>query len=167
MHVMIDLETMSLHHDAAILSIGAVQFSNGGIHKKFHVAISPKFWRGHLEPDTIKWWFSQSDKARETIINGDKSTEEALNLFSAWLPRQLDGIWGNGSDFDNVILENSYDMHGIKLPWDHKKNRCYRTLRSLSSIPFNRIGTHHNALDDAESQAIHAHKILKSLGLLA
>lgn len=165
MHVMLDLETMSFKNHAAIISIGAVQFGKGGIERKFHVAIKPQCWFGHLEPSTIAWWMQQSDEARKAVISGDKTLEEALDLFAAWLPAQLDGMWGNGSDFDNVILENAYSAYNKKLPWTHKVNRCYRTLKNLVDLPYERSGVHHNALDDAETQAGHAIALLKKLGV--
>jgi exodeoxyribonuclease VIII len=41
-------------------------------------------------------------------------------------------------------------------PWRHWNDRCYRTVKSLyPDVKLERVGTHHNAVDDAESQARH------------
>lgn len=73
-------------------------------------------------------------------------------------------IWGNGADFDNVILASVYKRIGMEQPWLYRNNRCYRTLKALHpEIPIERVGTHHNAVDDAESQARHLLAIMRSI----
>ena len=44
--VMIDLETLSTHNNAAIIEIGAVEFNKytGEVGEKFNVIIDPKDW---------------------------------------------------------------------------------------------------------------------------
>jgi len=71
-------------------------------------------------------------------------------------PLALDGMWGNGASFDNVILSETYLRLGMKAPWPFWKNKCYRTAKGMyPAVEINRSGTHHNALDDARSQAEH------------
>ena len=72
-------------------------------------------------------------------------------------------MWGNGAAFDNAILSTAYALCEIEPPWIYWNDRCYRTVKSLNrSIPFIRLGTHHNALSDAESQATHLMQIFRS-----
>ncbi|WP_409277834.1 3'-5' exonuclease [Providencia rustigianii] len=80
-------------------------------------------------------------------------------------------VWGNGVDFDNVILRNAYNSVGLEPFWNHWNNRCVRTIVELgrnagidpkTTLPF--VGEPHNALDDAIHQAkyvsiIHQHLI--------
>ncbi len=65
-------------------------------------------------------------------------------------------MWGNGSDFDNTLLEEAYRATGIKPPWRFTGNRCYRTVKNLfPDVWVDPVGTAHNALDDATYQANH------------
>jgi exodeoxyribonuclease VIII len=73
-------------------------------------------------------------------------------------------VWGNGSDFDNKLLSTAYEKIGWKhlIPWNFRNNRCYRTVKNLyPSVKMKRSGDHHNALDDAKSQANHLLELLK------
>jgi len=75
---------------------------------------------------------------------------------TARAPRENVRVWGNGAAFDNVILASAYRQANITQPWLFWNDRCYRTVKALSpAVTMQRNGTHHNALDDAESQARH------------
>jgi exodeoxyribonuclease VIII len=190
-NVMLDLETFGTSSNSAIFSIGAVSFcKSNGILDRFYVNIDPSDCQKHgleINADTVVWWMSQSEEARNSVcepkdINGDKATrlplKEALIEFTEWLsvvsPPFLGdssksvlsdlAVWGCGSDFDNVLIENAYKKVGEKVPWKFRNNRCYRTIKSLfPNIKIERKGTHHNALDDAEHQANHLIEIFKSM----
>lgn len=70
-------------------------------------------------------------------------------------------LWGNGSDFDNVILASAYRSCNLEVPWKFWNNRCYRTVKALRpDIKIHRSGTYHNALDDAVSQAEHLMRMI-------
>ncbi len=92
----------------------------------------------------------------------------AIHQLSEWISHHFDKdvvkIWGNGADFDNVILTSAYKRNDLELPWRYTNNRCYRTLKSLyPEIKLERSGTHHNALDDAISQANHLMSIFSHI----
>jgi len=175
--VMIDLETMGTGPLSAIVSIGAVSFSfrRQEIIDRFYSVVdlnSATANGGHIDPDTVMWWLKQSDQARQAISHGQVHVNVALLKFNEWFCKQNDGnseevtVWGNGSDFDNVILASTYEMADIEIPWNFRKNRCYRTVINLYpnirffTDHFIRIGDHHNALNDAESQAWHLIRLI-------
>lgn len=168
--VMIDLETMGLRTDAAITAIGAVAFDveNKTIYDKFYTPInlaSSMSCGGSVSASTILWWMQQSDEAKKEILEAHRDLKSSLIQFSAWMYKlQKDGeleVWGNGSSFDNVILKSAYDNSKLDAPWQFYMDRCYRTVKNLNPhVPFVRLGTHHNALNDAESQAVHLMNIL-------
>jgi exodeoxyribonuclease VIII len=177
-NVMLDLETLSSASDAAIVAIGAVRFTKEGICQedgaKFYRTISAQSAQkagGRIDGSTVLWWLQQSDAARKELTgDGNVLIEVALKEFANWLRETaVEGVWGNGSDFDNVILGNAYALAmNWKQPWSHRSNRCYRTLKSLvtaEEVPFVRSGVAHNALDDAITQADHLVKIVKHLKL--
>lgn len=171
-HVMIDLETMGTSSDAAIVQIGAVAFSLDAIGPVFHAHINLKSAvdaGGRIDPDTVMWWLGQSDEARRGLIDGKaQMLTQALADFSSWMAAHAAercGVWGNGSDFDNVILSGAYRRLGLPLPWRYSGNRCFRSLRAIcgDSGPLPRQGVHHDALDDALTQAIRARELLLRL----
>jgi exodeoxyribonuclease VIII len=171
--VMVDLETLGRRPGCAVLSIGAVEFCpQRGLGKQFYVVVNRQSQRSqglHEDPDTLKWWMSQSEAARQVLEDAESpmavSLEKALAQFTTFLaPIGLRRVkmWGNGSDFDNAILACLYGAIGQSIPWDFWNNRCYRTLKNLRKIPAQkREGTYHNALDDAKTQALHAVELLR------
>lgn len=161
-HIMLDLETMGNGPQAAIIAIGAVAFDLSGIKDRFYTQVSLESSIGAgliADSSTIVWWMLQSDEARAAFKDNDRAPElsRALWQFTQWF-RQVGGeqVWGNGASFDNAILSNAYRAVGSEQPWKFWNDRCYRTFKSLFNVvPMQRIGTHHNALHDAESQAQH------------
>ena len=178
MKVMLDLETLSSNNNAAVVAIGAVGFTKTGLtDARFYTAITMNSLEKsglHISAPTFAWWCKQSDAARALFSDESAvSLTEGLKNFATWC-RDLQGglteMWGNGADFDCVVLGNAYDAMDIYCPWRYSQNRCFRTLRSL--VPGDTlnalwekwaIGTHHNALDDAVRQANIAVEILNML----
>lgn len=170
--VMTDLETLGTAPGCKLLSIGAAVFSRDGVTDKFYVKIRRSGQAALTESqDTLTWWAAQSEEARNEAL-GDSPDRMplpvALMTFAGWL-RDVAGagrvrIWGNGADFDQPILAAAYREYGLEIPWEFYNSRCYRTLRAVvPQVEYNRIGTAHNALDDAVSQAQHAASILAYL----
>jgi inhibitor of KinA sporulation pathway (predicted exonuclease) len=108
------------------------------------------------------WWMKQSEAARKEIVEASSDLDETLEEFTQWLPTDSK-VWGNGADFDNVILSAAYQKVGQTLPWKFWNNRCFRTVRSLCNVPYKFEGTAHNALDDAKNQALHLIQIMDAL----
>lgn len=154
--VMLDLETMSTKPNAVVISIGAAKFdlSTGNITDKFYrvLPVNEQEALGrHVSASTMLWWANQPDDAREVFkVKPDAPVIQVLDEFNSFM-KGVDGVWGNGSDFDNVILGSLFESYNIRRPWTHKQNRCFRTMKNLypldASIPY--FGTEHNALDDA------------------
>ncbi|HRN53358.1 MAG TPA: 3'-5' exonuclease [Gemmatimonadaceae bacterium] len=169
-NVMVDLETLGQSAGCIVLSIGAVCFDESGIvGTDFYSVIGAASSDKHglfADESTVAWWNKQGPEARKVLEEARDSTAElpdVLRLFAEWLPRDP-FIWGNGAGFDNPILARLYSVAGLPLPWKFWNERCYRTLASLyPMVPpeRKRVGTFHNALDDAKTQAIHASKILR------
>ncbi len=164
-NVMLDLETMGTGNNAAIIAIGAVRF-NKDITDRFYqvIDLGSCIDAGlEIDPSTVMWWMRQSDDARKQFDRPNVTLQTALVRFSAWVKDNAK-MWGNGSDFDNVILANAYKKCFLELPWKFYDNRCYRTIKNMNpGIKMERTGTYHCALDDAESQAKHLMQILSAL----
>ena len=172
-NIMLDLETLGTKPDSVILSIGAAAFNEETIINEFYTTINLKSCVEmglKMYPDTVCWWANHSDAAKRGVFESQVTLPSALSEFSAWVKSISDDVvrmWGNGEDFDNVVLREAYHKAGVPpslIPWHFKNNMSYRTLKNLlPNIKIDRVGEHHNALDDARSQALHAIKLLKEL----
>jgi hypothetical protein len=169
-HLMIDLEAMGTKPNGAIVAIGAVYFDETGLGEEFYARVdlqSALDWGGTIDPATVLWWMQQSEEARKEIWNpiGIIGVREALENFDVFAnSNKLKCVWGNGADFDNIILGEAYARCGLVKPWSYAQNRCFRTLRYLYKDIVEapkRKGVHHNALDDAKFQAEWASMILR------
>lgn len=166
MHVMLDLETMGNGANSAIIAIGAVAFDDMGINSRFYEQVSLASCVSiglECDTSTIMWWMQQGNEARSAFIGNDNAghIRGVLARFAKWFV-DVGGIevWGNGAAFDNAILSNAYRKSGTVQPWKFWNDKCYRTIKGLHpDVSLERFGTHHNALDDAESQAKHLCKI--------
>lgn len=173
-NLMLDLETLGRGPTAAIVEIGAVFFDPeaGSLGPTFQRRIHPgkSVEAGlQMDADTVLWWLRDETGARARLFADDEHVVglyQALRDFTAYCRTETASpikVWGNGADFDNVILRSAYDACGYPAPWDFYDNRCYRTLKNLHrDIEMQRTGTHHSALDDAISQANHALAIFKA-----
>jgi hypothetical protein len=175
-HVMHDLETWALSSPIPVLvSLGAVKFDGEKIIDRFHVGVDPADCQRfglEMEAGTVDWWMHDDRKpARDQLVEiGRVDLYAALDVFSMWVQQtekdQLGSVWSNGSSFDNAKLANIYRKIGIEWPFKHNQEECYRTMKNRwPDVPFTRIGTHHGALDDAESQAMHLMLIAAEAGI--
>lgn len=169
-HVMIDLETMGLRPTSAILSIGAVHFDHVGVIDKFYTAISLKSCQAAgltVDQSTVNWWSKQTDDARKAWDQADApSLYQGMKAFYQWCQRVAADKylcpWGNGADFDLVLLKNAFDALDVEPPWRYYNHHCFRTMKNVMPVePPAREGTHHNALDDAIYQVQYLQKILR------
>lgn len=163
---MLDLETLGTRPGSIVLTIGAVKFSKMGVGEKFYRAICEADSAANglsSDPSTLEWWLKQSEEAREAAFAGTDSLQEVLAAFTEFCgTEEVIAMWGNGSDFDNVLLGEAYRAAGMKPPWRFTCSRCYRTVKNLfPNVKVPRVGTAHNALDDAIYQANHLIAISK------
>lgn len=167
----IDIETLDTKPTSAILSIGCVAFkiATAKIVDFYYaeIDIDSALQYGSVSGSTLSWWMRQNHDAKQ-VFNEDglkRSLNNALSELNSHILTvtnraavEAKGIhvWGNGSSFDISILDHAYAHCGIGQVWDFRKVRDMRTLVDetefdVTLIPS--VGTHHNALDDAEWQA--------------
>lgn len=169
-HIMIDLETMSTESNASIIAVGAVEFTNTVVLKETgfyaNIDLDSCMRRGlHVSANTIYWWLSQTEAAKVALMKDKRSLPDALKELAEWFEsiEKIQGVWGNGSDFDCTILGNAYKACGLQVPWKYYMNRCFRTLKKMNKpIDVSTIGVEHNALDDAIWQATYMVELSKS-----
>ncbi|EEC8669934.1 TPA: 3'-5' exoribonuclease [Escherichia coli] len=175
-HLMIDLETMGKNPDAPIASIGAVFFDpqTGEQGPEFSKIIDMGTCGGTVDISTIEWWLQRSGEARAAILADRIPLDDALLQLREFIDENSGEffvqVWGNGANFDNVILRRSYERQEIPCPWRYYNDRDVRTIVELgkaidfdarTAIPFE--GERHNALDDARYQAKYVSAIWQKL----
>ncbi|ENS5295305.1 3'-5' exoribonuclease, partial [Escherichia coli] len=175
-HLMIDIETMGKNPNAAIISIGAIFFDpqTGDMGPEFSKTIDLDTAGGVIDRDVIKWWLKQSREAQSAILTDEIPLDDALLQLREFIAENSGEffvqVWGNGANFDTVILRRSYERQGIPCPWHYHNDRDVRTIVELgkaidfdarTAIPFE--GERHNALDDARYQAKYVSAIWQKL----
>ncbi|WP_106873698.1 exonuclease [Escherichia coli] len=175
-HLMIDLETMGKNPDAPINALAGKFFdpATGEMGPEFSKTIDLETAGGVIDRDTIKWWLKQSREAQSAILTDEIPLDDALLQFREFIDENSGEffvqVWGNGANFDNVILRRSYERQGIPCPWRYTNDRDVRTMVALglvmdfdarSVITFE--GERHNALHDARYQAKYVSAIWQKL----
>ncbi|WP_105477859.1 exonuclease [Escherichia coli] len=175
-HLSVDLETMGTNPDAPINSIGGKFFDpeTGEMGPEFSKAIDLETSGGIIDRKAIKWWAKRSREAQSAIFTDEIPLDDALLQLREFINENSGEsfvqIWGNGANFDNVILRRSYERQGIPCPWRYYNDRDVRTIVELgkaidfdarTAIPFE--GERHNALDDARYQAKYVSAIWQKL----
>lgn len=197
-HLMVDIETMGTKPNAPVITIGAVLFDprkqddvgyleQRGFLRRVDIADALKY--GSVEPDTLKWWLQQDDRAIKELVNGETvPLKQALEEFRQYAvhrwPKGDDKffnghsqlpvsciVWAKSPDFDCKILEHACEAVGETFPFKFFQYRCVRTLQDLAfpngpdSVPKFQYGVAHDARADAVNQALVVQAGYKALGL--
>jgi hypothetical protein len=161
--VMVDLETVGTAPGSGIISIGAVAFTQGTPQDEWLafevpvISLASNAAAGlRRDQATCDWWADQEPEARmvyDAAQEGGAHLAWALTEFARFFPSGA-RLWGNGADFDNVLLRCAFVAVGLEAPWRYSASRCFRTLKSqftaVASPEFQ--GVKHNALADALHQ---------------
>ncbi|KKN66392.1 hypothetical protein LCGC14_0472140 [marine sediment metagenome] len=172
-HVMLDLETMGLPPRGAIISIGLCYFDirTGEIGPTFerNIALDSSVERGMtIDQGCVDFW-NQSDTqvAFEILKQDPVRLEVALMELIDFITehKKHPCLWGNGSNFDNVILEQAFKLCDLHFIAHFRQWRDMRTWVMLGAkllgmnkaemrADFNDEGFRkHVAIDDAILQA--------------
>lgn len=172
MHAMVDIETLGTRPGCMVLSIGAVRFDeNGADVNTFYRTITASSQEPlglRAEGGTLDWWLTQSPEAIAALRRVPPvSINQAMHDFDTWWKaNRCRYFWCHGATFDEPIINRVLKQLGwIDMPWKFYDVRDTRTLYHLSGIaPQRDKGTHHDALADAQSQAVAAVYSLDKLG---
>lgn len=182
--VSIDLETLGTSADSKILSIGvhAICAETGQV-ARFYTGCSIASQDHRTQSaSTLTWWEGQSAEARVALDYAKSDScptlETALSELAIWLGKLGEThnvyVWGNGSDFDIAMLNHAYKQISDFVPWNFRNSRDMRTLYDITlrfgmdiKTATKRVGTHHNALDDAQFQADVIMESLRQIDLAA
>lgn len=168
---MIDIETLGDGSIAPIIQVGAVMFDESGpiADTRFlaNVTFKSALASGVPTVGSLEFWFRQSMPARMGLFTDPEPVplaEALAHLATWWSAKQPKQMWSHAT-FDAVILDNAYRWLGRTPPWSRRRVMDLRTLAALVPTErIERVGTHHNALDDAIHQARVAGAALTKLG---
>lgn len=162
--VMLDIETLGRTPGCVVVSVGAVEFTTGGLGEEFSWSVSLESCADHglsIEAETLEWWLGQDTNARAELQGGDDLVD-VLEAFGAFYG-DTEELWANSPAFDCAILGAAYDAVGWPTPWEFWQTRDYRTLKNLPQSPPEDAETAHRALEDAKRQARCAARTLDTL----
>lgn len=179
LHISIDLETFGTASNAAIVALGACAFRLGRADKgmvRFYntVELESALRHGAIDASTLKWWMADEQTAARHHLFSTSSDDlrNVLEGFRDWIwmqtPYENLCIWGNGSSFDCVILENAMKAVGVEIPWKFWEHRDLRTLKALcpTDTVWPKPELAHHAGFDAVAQARQIQQAYALLGLL-
>lgn len=174
-HVMVDIETMSLHrHRALILSVGLVEFDpNDAV--KLHLGnqllltplIVPQIMLGRrVDAGTQKFWADEAKKSPQAaahfmdpvMLYGLDKTIQLVRSFC----KDKAHVWANGTQFDLSNLDGlAEDIGDPKELWHYQAPRDMRTFMKTTSqtrtVPIGDAldipGVPHDPIYDCISQA--------------
>ena len=165
----LDLETMGLMSNAAIVSVGIYHVASIKYDNTRIKVAEPSFYevcnlkqqemRGAtIDSSTLDWWSKQPDEVREALVASqiaDIDNTAVVGKFREYV-KSLPGspVWVvQGSDFDIPIIKNFLGLYAEKLPGFYRHKICLRTLLMTNPVGNVRNEMMHNALSDAKAQA--------------
>lgn len=139
--VMVDIESMGVNENAALIQVGAALFNFDG---RPVFAPSPMFQQnidlmsslqagGIVDQSTVRWWndrggFPSDPKQPPANIR------IVLGRFADWLGRfpSVKEVWAQGSQFDLAVLQGYFRRLNIECPWAYHAGRDTRTVYALA-----------------------------------
>ena len=172
--VSLDLETLSTHKNAVILSIGACTVSlNGEAERTFTVNLDAQTQIDaglHVSADTLKWWMRQDPQAQRDAFDGDDTHPViAIEMLRGWLKAEgFPPVYTKGPHFDGALLDSLAEAFKVDSAIPYRKHRDVRTVEealeshvkdervleryySMKERAYHGI-VQHNALADAVAQ---------------
>lgn len=158
MHGMLDIETLGVRPDNAVLSAGVI-FFDPETEERFGEELF--LFDPRQQPDrpidfeTMKWWMNQSQAARAHWEHATfPPIDRELRRFADFCGSYADVTWwGNSPAFDQIIMENIMESFHVEVPWNFWKWRDVRTIKDFlldGNLPKNKNA--HDPIADCVAQ---------------
>jgi len=166
--LMIDIESLSLKKNAAIISMGYLIFDSEKETKFKHEVLTvidqcENFNGRDVNWDTIKFHLGLTQETHQYLMT-DFSVllkQALINLSDYIKKHKPKRVWANGICFDISVLENCYEQYELEIPWKYNQVSDARTL--YKAYPLHPMGwaeakskvkgDAHNPLYDSRVQA--------------
>lgn len=149
--IMLDLETLDLGPNAAILQVGIIAFPLDDPETEQrridqYLPVQPQFALGRtFSWRTLRWWMDQDEKVRNRFVDNDGDDMEELTALVRSIHRKLSDLilavgsnqvefWAKGPQFDIVNLETLFAACGLTAPWAYDSVMDLRSLMRLAGI---------------------------------
>lgn len=137
--MMIDLETLGLETDCAILSgayvivdLYAPEFKV--IHQEEMKLNIENQSNRKVDTATVLWHVMNT--SAETVkenFGGQKNLRAFLEqLYIDYIKYDVHTVWSKGADFDIAILDHAYKTYISTVPWHYRVRRCFRTTLEVA-----------------------------------
>lgn len=163
--LMVDIEGLGTGPTTAVCSIGAVFFDidTGETGDTFYVNVDAADAQKHglnVDAKTVYWWLEQDKAAQIALLTDRLTVKAAFSNLRSFVQNRVDTkeveMWSHAT-YDAVVLQANAKAVNQRLPWGFRQTRDIRTLNAMLTpkqkeilrYAFPRVGTHHNALDDA------------------
>lgn len=174
--VVIDFETLSTEHNAALISIGAVELNinTGSLGEQFYANITPESSIAaglDVSESTKAWWLKQGKAAQDVLSVNQRDLRSVLTEFTIWCNQNnIKYAIGNGPRADNQWLESACKALGMASPIKYWGDLDMRTLTFIGTYILGMKhwhstfkGVKHNALHDAINEAEFCRDVFKKL----
>lgn len=199
LRIMIDKESLSTAPNAAFISLSAVVMDfdakspQESLLNRFNMYVRidsafdyAKSGAGHIDPQTIMWWFRQCDAARMDQANGQdeaRHMRDVLVAFNNWVSdvanlygvhRDRIELWSCGPMQDQNWLENAWRDTFPDIGFSHKQAwpwwgvRCGRSFLSTYYAVKEGVaneGTLHVGIDDCCNQARKLFAVIRAIDI--
>lgn len=173
-NIMVDLETLGIRSNAAILSIAMVEFDlNGNKGKVFEefICLDSSLKVGlKIEVLTLEWWLKQPKDLMMRNLFNEKAVplENALENCVRWI--EIHGFnkddvmfWSKSPSFDLSILRYQFRKFGMDAPFRYTRERDVRTIFALRPSIVSRLEKERKLPHDAISDCLHQIRILTEI----
>lgn len=159
--VMLDLETLSLKSNAAVIDIAMRPACNG--HEMFQLFVKPESYINAFEFDvnqeTMAFHSNQNSGilylAESAGVHWRAAAEEVHNYLRVLCANYEVHLWCKGKDADIPWLSNLLQCAGYKLPWAYKNAHCLRDLGMMYPEVKQMSWGNHTAAKDVEAQIMY------------
>ncbi len=161
---MVDIETLSVKNDAAVIAVGVAVFNRVEILDSHMWLIDPIYAIGHREQRTFNEFWNNpemvTDDVRERMFSGLEKPWDVCDQFNqfyeTWKPNEM---WANPPQFDYIILRSMYEACEMIPAWHWREEKDFRTVKDMAkSLGIDYSSAYegrqaHDARDDAIAQA--------------
>lgn len=168
--MMVDIETTGIppNYKCGIWQVGAVTYSldlRAGV--DFMSTINPNdamVFPFESDPGTLAWQESNNSENWRVAHSYEQkigAMKDMLQSFSSYIGRmraitEVEGkilrLWCKGTAFDFPILENAFQVFGIRCPWKYWELYDLRTMLNVCGVKATKAANAHDAYEDAVVQ---------------
>lgn len=162
---MLDIETLSLAGQAAIIDIALAPIMDGLQGKRW--LVTPSSYNNHAgfhrDPETLAFHANNKtqlvEDAEKLGHSWQKVADEVHNYLQDFTASYEIHIWAQGKDFDIPKMDNLFKQAGLKTPWKYSHTHCLRDLSGVFSDVKRSWYGNHTAMEDVRAQVSHLKNI--------